>query len=60
MEEMRELLKSRSAIHENMIVDIYNQSKVLTRKYKLLYIAYQIFMYGFIAGVGMYILIQLI
>ena len=60
MDEMRELLKSRDAIHENMIVDIYNQSKVLTRKYKLLYIAYLIFMYGFIAGVGMYILIQLI
>ena len=60
MNEMRDLLRSRNGIHENMIVDIYNQSKVLTRKYSLLNIAYNIFMYGFISGVLVYIFFLLI
>jgi hypothetical protein len=60
MDEMRDLLKSRNAIHENMIIDIYNQARVLSRKYKLINIAYQIFMYGFISGIVVYILVQFI
>jgi hypothetical protein len=57
MTEMEDLLVSKRRIHENMIVDIYNQAKILSRKYKLLNVSYQIFMYGIIVGVLSYILI---
>jgi uncharacterized membrane protein YozB (DUF420 family) len=58
MSQMQVLLTSRKAIHENMIVDIYNQAKVLTRKYRLLRVSYLIFMYGIIAGVVVYLLLM--
>lgn len=58
--EMKELIKSRNSIYENMIIDIYNQAKVLTRKYNMLGIAYQIFMYGFILGVLAFIFVYLV
>ncbi len=48
--EMRKLLKSEKSIRDNMIIDIYNQAKVITRKYNMLSIAYEMFMYGFILG----------
>jgi hypothetical protein len=59
MTEMKDLIVSKNRIHENMIVDIYNQAKILSRKYKLLNVSYQIFMYGIIVGVISYILILL-
>ncbi len=55
--EMRKLLKSGKSLRDNMIIDIYNQSKVITRKYHMLTIAYQIFMYGFIIGVVAFIIV---
>ena len=58
MAHMKKLLKSRMAIHENMIIDIYNQARVLSTKYRLLYIAYQIFMYGIVIGVMAFILVH--
>jgi hypothetical protein len=57
MTEMENLIVSKKRIHENMIVDIYNQAKILSRKYKLLNVSYQVFMYGIIVGVLAYILI---
>lgn len=57
MGEMKKLIISKKLIHENMIVDIYNQAKILSRKYRLLNVAYQIFMYGFIIGVLAFTLI---
>jgi hypothetical protein len=60
MAEMKQLLKSKPSIHENMIIDIYNQAKVLNIKYSFLNIAYQIFMYGFIAGVLTFFLLVFI
>jgi hypothetical protein len=49
--EMDSLLKSKESIYKNMTIDIYNQGKVLKRKYHLLSIAYLIFMYGFVFSV---------
>jgi len=51
LDDMEDLLKSREMIYKNMTIDIYNQGKVLKRKYHLLSIAYLIFMYGFVIGV---------
>ena len=51
MDDMDTLLNSREAIYKNMTIDIYNQGKVLQRKYNLLSIAYLIFMYGFVFSV---------
>jgi hypothetical protein len=56
--QMKQLLMSREAIHENMIIDIYNQARVLTRKYILLGISYQVFMYGIILGVLLFIIMM--
>lgn len=51
MNEMDDLINSRQSIYHTMVIDIYNQGKVLNRKYTLLSIAYQIFMYGFVFSV---------
>ena len=60
MEEMDDMLKSRDQIYNNMIIDIYNQGKVLKRKYHLLSIAYLIFMYGFVFSVLTFLLMFVI
>lgn len=49
--EMDELTHSPDSIHHAMEVEIYNQSKVLNRKYRLLGLAFQVFKYGFISSV---------
>jgi hypothetical protein len=60
MSEMEDLLKSRESIYKNMTIDIYNQGKVLKRKYHLLSIAYLIFMYGFVFSVLTFLLLFVI
>ncbi len=59
MKDMNELINSKESIYHNMVVDIYYQGKVLNRKYKLLSIAYLIFMYGFIFSVITFLVIFL-
>ncbi len=58
--EMDKVLESKASIKEHMVIDIYNQGKVLSRKYALLNIAYQIFMYGFIFSVVTFLIMLLI
>lgn len=58
--EMEQLLNSGATIYETMIIDIYNQGKVLHRKYKFLSIAYMVFMYGFIISVGIFLISYLV
>jgi hypothetical protein len=60
LDEMDDLLKSREMIYKNMTIDIYNQGKVLKRKYHLLSIAYLIFMYGFVFSVLTFLLLFII
>ncbi len=47
LNEMDALINSRKDIYEHMTIDLHNQGLILTRKYKLLSYAYQVFMFGF-------------
>ena len=57
LEDMSELLNSRKAIYEHLTIDIFNQGKVLHRKYKLLTISYWNLMAGIIATVLAYLIL---
>lgn len=59
MTEMDELISSKESIYHTMEIDIYNQGRVLDKKYKLLSIAYLVFMYGFILSAGVFLAIFL-
>lgn len=48
---MNEMLKDKEYLYNSMIKDIYFLGTVLARKYKLLRIAYTIFMWGLIVSV---------
>ena len=58
--EMEILLSSRESVREHMVIDIFNQGKVLSRKYSLLNLAYLVFMYGFILSVITFLVMLLI
>lgn len=51
LDEMKKLLDSGTELYEHMTIDLYNQGLILKRKYNLLVYAYQIFMFGFILSV---------
>ncbi len=51
LEEMDRLLNSGNELYEHMTIDLYNQGLVLKRKYNLLVYAYQVFMFGLILSV---------
>lgn len=44
---LKEMMSKDETLHESLIENIYAQGMVLNRKYKLLSIAYTIFMFGF-------------
>jgi predicted metal-dependent HD superfamily phosphohydrolase len=48
---MKEIMKDKEFLYTNMIRDIYFLGAVLGRKYKLLRISYNIFMYGMVISV---------
>ena len=48
---MREMMNDKDYLYGNMIKDIYYLGIVLARKYKLLRISYNIFMYGLITAI---------
>ncbi|MDM8174349.1 MULTISPECIES: Pycsar system effector family protein [Olivibacter] len=50
-EGMRTVMEDRDFLYGTLIKDVYSQGVVLGRKYRLLRIAYNIFMYGLIASV---------
>ena len=52
---MRELMQDRDYLYNNLIRDIYYLGVVLGKKYRYLRYAYNIFMYGLIVSVIMYI-----
>jgi hypothetical protein len=49
--EMKKLLNSDEDVYEHMTIDLYNQGLILKRKYNLLVYAYQVFMFGFVFSV---------
>ena len=60
MTAMDKVLESRTSIKDQMVIDIFNQGRVLRVKYALLNIAYQIFMFGFIFGVVTFLIMLLV
>jgi hypothetical protein len=58
--KMETLLDSSEDIYQHMIIDIHNQAKVLHRKYKLLRIAYSIFMYGYVTSILSFLVLWLL
>jgi len=51
LDAMKNLLDSGNDLYEHMTIDLYNQGLILKRKYNLLVYAYQVFMFGFIFSV---------
>ncbi len=51
LDEIKKLLDSGSDLYEHMTIDLYNQGLILKRKYNLLVYAYQVFMFGFVFSV---------
>ncbi|MNS24188.1 hypothetical protein D3C72_560230 [compost metagenome] len=48
---IQEVMKDKDFLYGSMTRDIYNLGLVLGRKYKMLRIAYNIFMFGFVISV---------
>jgi len=53
---MREMMEDRDFLYGSLIKDIYSQGKVLGRKYQLLRIAYNVFMFGIVISVIAFII----
>jgi Family of unknown function (DUF5706) len=51
LDEVKKLLDSGDELYQHMTIDLYNQGLILKRKYNLLVYAYQVFMFGFIFSV---------
>jgi hypothetical protein len=51
-----EIIHDHDLLFDNLIRDIYSQGVVLGRKYQLLHIAYNVFMYGLVASVVVFII----
>jgi hypothetical protein len=54
--KIKGMIGNEEEIYDNLAIDIYNQGRVLKRKYRLLVRAYQILMFGFIFTVGAFLL----
>lgn len=48
---MKEMMNDREFLYGSLIKDLYSQGKVLGRKYRLLRIGYNVFMFGIVASV---------
>lgn len=53
---MRSVMADREFLYGSLIIDLYSQGVVLGRKYRLLRISYNIFMFGLIASVLAFII----
>lgn len=60
IDKMEKIIVSSKEVHENMIIDIYNQSKILHLKYRLLRISYVIFNYGLIISILLFLIFWLL
>ncbi len=57
---VKEMMGEEETVYSMMIMDQYSQGKVLAKKFKLLRIAYDIFMYGFILFILIFTLVMII
>ncbi len=56
---MGEILLSNELIYENLNLDMYFLSEIVSRKSRLLNISYSLFLAGFIIGVGLFLVFTL-
>jgi len=54
--KMKELITSDDKLHDSLIDNIYIQGQVIGRKFRLLAVAYNVFMYGFPVVIIIYLL----
>ena len=59
-DQMRELLSDRQDIYDNLIMDLYQQGKILKRKYSLVQVAYTIFIGGLTLSVVLFLVLWFI
>lgn len=57
---MKQVMEDREFLYNTLIKDVYSQGVVLGRKFKLLRLAYNIFMYGLIASVLAFLVVVII
>ncbi|HUH19639.1 Pycsar system effector family protein [Albibacterium sp.] len=57
---MKQVMEDREFLYNTLIKDVYSQGVVLGRKFKLLRLAYNIFMYGLIASVLAFLIVVII
>jgi hypothetical protein len=60
LEEMTRILESNPDVHRNLIIDIHNQGRILTKKYTRLHWAYTFFMWGLILSVTSFFIVWII
>lgn len=51
LDDLRTMMDTGNELYEHMSIDLYNQGLILHRKYNLLGYAYQVFMFGFVLSV---------
>lgn len=57
---MKEVMEDRDFLYNTLIKDVYSQGVVLGRKFQLLRLAYNIFMYGLILSVLVFLIVVVI
>lgn len=57
---MKLMMEERDYLYDTLIKDVYSQGVVLGRKFKLLRLAYNIFMYGLIISVFIFVVVSII
>ncbi len=55
--EMDEVLKSNTSIYRSLIIDLYYNGQILSRKYRLLYYSYTAFLIGLVGCVSVYLIL---
>ena len=60
LEKMEKMLCSNGAIYRNLIIDMYSYGQILSRKYKLLWLAYTFFLVGMVLCVVTYLTVMII
>ena len=57
--KMDEILDSNPNIYRHLVIDMYNYGQILSRKYKLLYLAYTSFLVGMVLCVISYLMVMM-
>jgi hypothetical protein len=60
LDKMEVILNSNASIYRNLVIDMYNYGQILSRKYKLLWLAYTFFLVGVVLCVVSYFLVLVI